>query len=86
LHEKIREHAFEAAGQVKRHGRPNDLIKRIAGDPAFALSEEDLISSLDASAYVGRAPEQTEEFVGEYIRPVLARYVRQTKLRAELSV
>ena len=63
LHERIRVHSMEAAKNVKVLGLENDLMKRIASDSAFGLNEEQLNGTLDPSKYVGRAPEQTEEFV-----------------------
>ncbi len=63
LHEQIRAHSMEAAKTVKEKGLENDLISRIAQDPAFGLDLEALNSILDPAAYVGRAPEQTQEYV-----------------------
>ena len=67
LHEKIRQLSMQAGEQVKVYGRDNDLISRIAADEAFHLDEQKLKSSLDPSKYVGRAPEQTAEYV-RYVR------------------
>lgn len=67
LHERIRIHSMEAARQVKEEGLENDLISRIAEDPAFGLDLEALRSMLNPSNYVGRAPEQTQEYV-DWIR------------------
>ncbi|MDR1571298.1 MAG: adenylosuccinate lyase [Clostridiales Family XIII bacterium] len=72
LHERIRLHSMAAGALVSDGGGPNDLMRRIAGDPAFMLSEEDLGSIMEPGRYVGRAPEQVEEFIERYIRPVLA--------------
>ena len=58
---------MEAAKQVKEKGLENDLINRIAQDPAFGLDPETLRSMLNPSEYVGRAPEQTQEYV-DWIR------------------
>ena len=40
LHERIRTHSMAAAKTVKEEGKPNDLLHRIAEDPAFNISEE----------------------------------------------
>lgn len=72
LHERLRLHSREAARQVKEEGRPNDLIERLQGDPAFA--GVDLSGTLEAGRYVGRAPQQVEAFLTEIIMPLLARY------------
>lgn len=65
LHEKIRVHSMEAAKQVKVFGLENDLMDRIAADPAFGLDREKLSGTLDPKKYVGRAPEQTAEYVAQ---------------------
>ena len=65
LHEKIRVHSMEAAKQLKVFGLENDLMDRIAADPAFGLDREKLSGTLDPKKYVGRAPEQTAEYVAQ---------------------
>jgi len=71
LHERIRVHSMEAAKQVKVEGKKNDLIERIAADEMFGLSIDELNSVLAPENYVGRAPQQVEEFINEYVMPVL---------------
>ena len=71
LHERIRTLSMEAGRHVKVEGRENDLLERIAADPSFNLSLEDLQKAMEPSRYVGRAPKQVEEFLEETIRPVL---------------
>ena len=71
LHERIRVHSQSAAAQVKQHGKPNDLIERLRDDPAFA--EVDLSAALNASRYIGRAPEQVDTFLADVVSPILAR-------------
>src|SRR5690606_41710894 len=63
LHELIRVHSVEAARQVKEHGKPNDLLERIAGDKAFDTTVEKLTAMLDPSKYTGRSEEQNAEFL-----------------------
>jgi adenylosuccinate lyase len=72
LHERIRQHSQAAASVVKQQGGRNDLIERLAADPAFA--KVDLKAVLDPSQFVGRAPEQVDEFVAEVIEPMRAKY------------
>jgi len=74
LHEHIRVHSLAAGAVVKEQGLPNDLIGRIAADPLFALTEDELSSNLDARKYVGRSPEQVTDFLNSEVRPVLAKY------------
>ena len=71
LHERIRRHSMEAGAAVK-NGEPNDLLDRIAADPAFGLMHEDLAALLDPSLYIGRSPEQVDEYLEEVVRPKLA--------------
>lgn len=85
LHEQIRTHS-QAAAEEMRQGRENDLVKRIANDPMFGISEEEINEMLIPSKYVGRAPEQTAEFLDEFIRPVLEANKDMLGEKAELSV
>ncbi|TCK97964.1 adenylosuccinate lyase [Natranaerovirga hydrolytica] len=71
LHEKIRVHSMEAAKQVKMEGKDNDLIERIIKDSAFNMTEEEIQSILKPENFVGRAPEQSEEFINQHIKPIL---------------
>jgi adenylosuccinate lyase len=72
LHERIRVHSQEAGRQVKEHGRENDLLQRLAADPAF--SKVNLESALHAENYVGRAPQQVDSFLHEVVEPIRNRY------------
>ncbi len=86
LHEAIREHSMEAARQVKEFGRPNDLVDRIAGDPRFGLTREQILESMEPSRFVGRAPEQTEAFFREFVDPILDANKEALNMTAEISV
>jgi adenylosuccinate lyase len=73
LHEVIRRHSLAVADAVSRGG-PNDLLDRLAADPAFAgVPAADLQAQLDPAGYTGRAAHQVGEFLEEYLRPLLAR-------------
>ena len=74
VHERIRQLSLEAGHTVKELGLPNDLMDRIAGDPVFGLTRGELEAHLDPGAYIGRCPEQVEEFLVGCVRPVLKRY------------
>lgn len=71
LHEKIRVYSMEAGKQVKVHGNKNDLVERIAADPVFGMSLEEINSVLEPKNYIGRAPEQVVDFINEHVKPVL---------------
>jgi adenylosuccinate lyase len=72
LHESIRQHSQAAAAIVKQHGQPNDLLDRLAKDPAFA--NVDLQAATEPRKCVGRAPEQVDTFIEEVVEPLLAKY------------
>ena len=74
LHEKIRQLSMEAGYQVKEKGLANDLLSRIASDPAFGLSMEDVQKLMDPADYIGRSAQQTEEFVADYLEPIFAEH------------
>jgi len=84
LHERIRQHSVAAAAVVKQEGKPNDLLERLAGDNAFA--GVDLEATLDASQFVGRAPEQVDEFLAEVVEPIGARFADQDDAGGEVRV
>lgn len=74
LHEALRVHSQAAAARVKLDGEENDLVRRIAADPLFHITEEEILEVLDPTLYTGRAPSQTEEFLDSVVAPLLARY------------
>ena len=86
LHERIRELSMEAGAVVKNEGGKNDLIERIAKEPMFGMSLEDLQKVLDPKKYVGRAPQQTEEYINEVVKPVIEANKDGLIDNAELSV
>jgi adenylosuccinate lyase len=69
LHEKLRQLSRESARKINEEGKPNDLLEQILKDPAFMLSKEELEKILDVSAFIGRAPQQVEEFLMQEIVP-----------------
>ena len=73
LHEVIRVHSMDAGKVVKGEGKPNDLMERIKNDSKFAAVHDKLDDMMDPSLFVGRAPQQVDEFVQEEIDPVLAK-------------
>lgn len=74
LHEAIRVHSIAAGNAVKEQGLPNDLIARISGDKLFGMSENEIKAELNPSKYIGRAPEQVDEFLQNIVRPRLTKY------------
>ena len=86
LHEKIRVHSMAASRVVKEEGGENDLLSRIAADPAFGVTMEELKKIVKPEKYVGRAPEQTTEFLNETVAPVLQRYQMLKDQAEEITV
>ncbi len=72
LHERIRRHAHAAAAKMKE-GLEADLVERIADDDAFKLTREEILEVMDPRRFVGRAPEQVDTFLKEWVTPVLDR-------------
>ncbi len=84
LHEKIRLHSHAAAAQVKNLGRPNDLVGRLRADIAFARIDFEKI--LDPASYIGRAPQQVDEFIRSVLTPIRRRYRKELSRKVELRV
>ena len=86
LHERIRELSMEAGKTVKVEGKENDLLERIAADPTFHLSLEDLKKSMDPKKYVGRAPYQVDKYLSEVVKPILDAHRDELGMHAESNV
>ena len=86
LHERIRVHSMEAGRVVKAEGGENDLLERIASDKAFGLKADELETILNPSDFVGRAPQQTEEFIRDFVNPVLEKNQELLGVEVELTV
>ena len=82
--------SHEAAHQVKQLGLENDLIERVKADPYFDPIKDQLDELLNPSSFIGRAPEQVDKFLAEWVRPALddseLREVLAKGERAELNV
>ena len=86
LHEQIRIHSMAASKVIKEEGGENDLLQRIADDPAFGVTLEELESILEPEKYVGRAPEQVVEFIEENVIPACGSLEDQNGEKAEISL
>ena len=86
LHEHVRVHSMAASKVIKEEGGENDLLERIAGDPIFGVTLEELKGIVDPHKYVGRAPRQTEIFLKETVQPVLERYADLETETAEINL
>jgi adenylosuccinate lyase len=72
-HELIRGHSIAASRAVKDGAPRNDMLERLAADPAFGIPLEDLQAIADSRRFVGRAPEQVDDFLAEEVAPWLSR-------------
>ena len=86
LHERIRELSMEAGRTVKVEGKDNDLLERIAADPAFNLTIDELRKSMEPSRYVGRAKEDRKSFIEKTVQPVLDAHKDMLGMTAEINV
>ena len=71
LHEAIRRHSVAAAEQVKLYGKENDLLARIAADPA---------------GFTGMAERQCESYLKNTVRPLLEKNQSEIGAKAEIRV
>ena len=86
LHERIREHSMAAGKRVKEDGLENDLIDRIAADPMFGMTREEILAHLEPAAYIGRCPAQVDEFLESEVYPRIAPYLNSSQTETELSL
>ena len=87
LHEEIRKMSIEAGRVVKEEGGQNNLLELIAQNPMFGMSLEEISAHMDPSLYIGRCPQQVDEFLADFIQPKLDKYVAALKADAvELTV
>jgi len=72
LHEALRKHIRVAAERLQEGAEDNDLLKRLAGDPLFHMDSTEISDLLSAEAFIGRAANQTKEYLEETVKPLLA--------------
>lgn len=86
LHERIRIHSMEAAKRIKLEGLENDLIDRICSDDSFNMKKEDILKVLKPENFTGRASGQVDEFISDYVNPVLESYSDEIGISIEIKV
>ena len=86
LHEKIRSHSMDAGKRVKEEGAANDLLERIAADPAFGMTMDQLQSLMKPENFIGCAKEQTEEYLEKVVSPLIEENKASLGLSAEINV
>ena len=87
LHEEIRKMSIEAGRVVKEEGGQNNLLELIAQNPMFGMSLKEISAHMDPSLYIGRCPQQVDEFLADFLQPKLDKYAAALKADAvELTV
>lgn len=86
LHEKLRVHSQAAARVVKEEGGKNDLVDRIAADPAFMVTKEEIEAILQPEKFIGRSAEQVDEFLTDIMQPLLNEHADVLGEKEELTV
>ena len=86
VHETIRRHSLAAARALADGAERNDLFERLETDAEFRLAPHELREAAEAKRFVGRAPEQVDEFLAEVVEPLLARAGSAADISAELRV
>ena len=86
LHEKIRTLSMEAGRNVKEKGLDNNLLELIAADESFNMSLDDLKKTMNPENYVGRSPEQVDEFLSQVVNPILEENKDILGITAEINV
>ena len=86
LHEKIRVFSMKAGARVKEKGESNDLMDRIAADPAFGFTRKELADIMNPSNFIGRASDQVKDFLSDFVRPILEKNKDQIGEEEELKV
>ena len=84
LHERIRQHSQAVTAELKAGAERNSLLDRLRADPAFA--GVDIASVSDPARFVGRAPEQVDEFLADVVEPIRTRYPELLGQAAQVSV
>ena len=86
LHERIRVHSMAAGKRVKEEGAANDLIERIAADPAFGMNKEQLDAIMDPKNFIGCAAMQTQDYLDEVVAPILKANEESLGMTAAINV
>ena len=87
VHEVVRRHSHAVTDRLKEGlGSTAELLDQLRTEPAFQRIDFAGLTSQSATAFVGRAPEQVDEFLAEHIEPIRQRYAGGAGIKAELSV
>ncbi|MGE4318033.1 MAG: adenylosuccinate lyase [Deferribacterales bacterium] len=86
MHEVVRVNSMEAGKRVKMEGESNDLLDRLAAEKAVPLTKEEIMGLLDPIKFVGRSPEQVDQFINEEVNPVIEKYEKDLGMDVDIKV
>ncbi|MFL5482507.1 MAG: adenylosuccinate lyase [Gemmatimonadaceae bacterium] len=86
VHETIRKHSLAAAAALKDGADSNDLLERLGRDKSFGVKLEDLRGAIEPRRFIGRAPEQVDEFLRDVIAPLFSSEVSRPEIAEEIRV
>jgi adenylosuccinate lyase len=86
LHEAVRKHSMDVTVAVREDGARNDLIERLAADPAFSAIKDQIPGLSSPEQFIGRSPRQVDRFVSDRVKPVRERYAEFLDQSVEVSV
>ncbi len=73
IHEKIRQHSIKALTKIKE-GNQNDLLERIIQDKEIPLNEKEIKNIIDPNKFIGRSASQVDNYIKEYVEPIISKY------------
>jgi adenylosuccinate lyase len=85
-HEIVRGHSHAAAGAMKSGAARNDLYDRLAADPRLGVPIAELRDATDPRSFIGRAPQQVDEFLAQVVEPLLLGQAEPEHAGDEVSV
>ena len=85
LHERLRQHAWEARRRVTDEGLESDLIERLKADDAFAAVRDRMDDLASGERLAGRAPQQVDEFLRRVVQPILTREAGLLGIESKLT-
>jgi adenylosuccinate lyase len=86
MHESVRVASMEAGKRVKMEGQSNDLLDRLADDKSVPLNKDEILALLDPIKFVGRAPEQVDQFLAEEVDTVISTYSALLGMDVDIKV
>ena len=86
LHEAIRQYSVETASRIKLEGGDNDLLQKLRADARFHLDDDALSEILDIRKFIGLAPQLAEQYIAQYVQPVLEENHALLGVEAQVNV